>query len=95
MEALQPSLASSGLQQHYHACVEFARAVRAAVQAVLRAARLPALLLGGEQYGGSGGGGYSSTVGEGGGEGTAEQWVRGWAYRTAAVRLEGASRLCE
>ena len=56
VEALQPSLASSGLQQHYHACVEFARAVWAAVQAVLRAARLPALLLGGEQYGGSGGG---------------------------------------
>ena len=50
-EALQPSIVASGLQGHYHACIELARAVREAVRAVLRVARLPALLQGGEQYG--------------------------------------------
>lgn len=43
-EELQPSIVAAGLQSHYHAAVEFARAVREAVRAVLRGSRLPALL---------------------------------------------------
>ncbi|GAX79508.1 hypothetical protein CEUSTIGMA_g6949.t1 [Chlamydomonas eustigma] len=50
MEALQPSIVSSGLDSHYNASVEFARAMRLATQSIIRTTRLPSLLQGGDQY---------------------------------------------